>query len=176
MKSPALIRSRESALDEQFDAEWSVNASVGEDEDFEPNKKKIRQHERPDGASPSRGNTLFNNSGAIFAFGRDLVLQTPLPCRSHIAMPRGAAPDAASSIRQAAGAPIRHGCTVTSANAARRQSIQLHADAFGAVEQSSQVKAGQGIVGMKPDKCGESRHRGRVTGLELCKRRCIIGY
>jgi hypothetical protein len=74
------------------------------------------------------------------------------------------------------GAPIRDDRTETSANAVCRQSIQLHADALGAVEQPSQVKAGQGIVGITPDKRGESRHRGRVAGLELCKRRCIIGH
>jgi hypothetical protein len=37
------------------------------------------------------------------------------------------------------------------------------------------VKAGQGIVGVKPDHCGESRHGGGVAGLELCKRGSIVG-
>ncbi len=58
---------------------------------------------------------------------------------------------------------------------ARRQLFQQHADAFGTVEQPPQVKAGEGIVGMKPDNCGESRHGGSVASLELCKRGSIVG-
>jgi hypothetical protein len=67
------------------------------------------------------------------------------------------------------------GANAAAWSTARSQLFQLHADAFGTVEQPSQVKAGQGIVGMKPDNCGESRHGVSVTGLELCKRSSIVG-
>jgi len=45
----------------------------------------------------------------------------------------------------------------------RPPSFQLHADTFAAIEQASQVKASQCIVGMQPDKCCESGHRRRVS-------------
>ena len=48
-------------------------------------------------------------------------------------------------------------------------SFQLHADALGAVEQPSQVEAGQRIVGMQPDQRGKRRHRRGVAGFEFQK-------
>src|ERR1700676_1077503 len=45
--------------------------------------------------------------------------------------------------------------------------FQLHADAFAAVEQPLQVKAGQRVAGVQPDQRGERRHRPRVAGLQL---------
>src|SRR3954467_6269469 len=45
--------------------------------------------------------------------------------------------------------------------------FQLHADALGAVEQPSKMKAGQRVVGMRSDQRGESRHRRGVACLQL---------
>jgi hypothetical protein len=57
--------------------------------------------------------------------------------------------------------------TISHSRSSRPPLFQLHADAFGAIEQPSQVKASQRIVGMQPDQCCEGRHRRCVSGLQL---------
>jgi len=80
MKFPALARWRESALDEQFDAEWGVNASVGEDEDFGPNKKRsasIRSQTVPRPAAATRCSTIRAPYSPS-----DVILSSKLLCRA----------------------------------------------------------------------------------------------
>jgi hypothetical protein len=48
-----------------------------------------------------------------------------------------------------------------------RNLFQSNADALGAIQQSLEVEADQGIVGMQADQCGKRRHRRGITGLEL---------